>query len=83
MKFMAMKPEVGMGGGYATENCSLKVEVISYDESNSIRRVGLRVTKKLNDNLKCHYDEGDEFFLEGNLEGLVLDWGFNAIKFKY
>jgi len=73
MKFMAMKPEAGMKGGYATENCSLRVEVISYDESNSIRKVGLKVIKKLNDNLKCRYEEGDEFFLDGGLEGLILD----------
>ena len=71
MKFVAIKPVVGMELGYATEKSSLRVEVISYDESNN--RVGLRVLKKLKEDPECPYEEGYEFFLERNLEGLILD----------
>ena len=69
-----MKPEVGMKGGYATIKCSLRIEVISYEESNSEPKIGVRVLKKLKDDPECQYEEGHEFYLEGNeLESLVLD----------
>ena len=69
-----MKPEIGMNGAYSTPRCSLRVEVIYYEEFNFKPKVRVKVLKKLKDDPKCLYEEGHEFSLEGNeLENLILD----------
>ncbi|GIU68620.1 MAG: hypothetical protein KatS3mg001_470 [Candidatus Pacearchaeota archaeon] len=70
-----MIPTPGMTGIYININCSLIVEVVSYEEENQI--VKLKVLKSLLKN--CNYEEGDEFefYLRKNQndleEKLILD----------
>ena len=77
---MAMIPVVGATGGYFSLNCSLMVEIISYEELDTTERIRLKVLKNLNEDSGCKYEEGEEFTyertknrIEGELEGLTLD----------
>ena len=75
-----MKPVAGMTGAYYTTKCSLRVEVVSYEELANKEIMSLKVLKNLNPNSGCNRDEGDVFSYERNknsegngLEGLTLD----------
>ena len=57
-----MKPAVGITGAYITLKCSLRVEVIEYEDLGNIERIKLKVLKNLNKDLGCPYEEGQEFF---------------------
>ena len=76
----AMKPVVGMECAYYNEKCSLKVEIISYEEMTNKELFSLKVLKNLSPNSGCPYKEDQVFPFErdknsaGNgLEGLILD----------
>ncbi len=75
-----MKPMGGMTGGYFNEKCSLKVEVVSYEEADDMEIIRLRVLKNLSKNPGCSYEEGSEFVYsrkkgeeKNGLEGLTLE----------
>lgn len=74
-----MKPVVGMTGFYFNPECSLEIEVISYEELSDIERIGLKIIKNRNGNSDCVYKGCTEFVYsrkkgeEDSLEGLILE----------
>jgi len=71
-----MIPSPGMTGIFVNQECSLRVEVISYDASKRI--VNLKVLKSLTKN--CPYEVGKEFTYQlpemdeaNGLERLILE----------
>jgi hypothetical protein len=76
-----MKPMVGMTGAYYSTKCSLRVEVVSYEELTNKEIIALKVLRNLSPNLGCRRDEGDTFLYERNknsidngVDGLILDF---------
>ena len=74
-----MKPVVGMTGAYFSEKCSLRVEIVSYEELTNKEHIGLRVLKNMNLKTGCSHEEGEVFMYERDKnqtngpEGLSLD----------
>ena len=80
-----MKPEVGDVGNYYSPECSLRVEVLSYEEfeenSCTVKKVRLKNLRNLDPDSKLEYPEGEIITYviktgdNDNLEGLILDSG--------
>lgn len=76
-----MKPMVGMTGAYYSVKCSLKVEIVFYDELTNKELITLKVLRNLSPNSGCSRNEGDTFLYERDknsegrgIEGLILDF---------
>ena len=78
---MAIKPEIGELGNYYSSDCSLRAELVSYEEVDGFHVVAIRILKNLDPDTKQEYRERDIFNFrkriddKEDLEGLILDSG--------
>ena len=70
-----MIPQENMTGAYFTENCSLRIRIISYQPlSDNKGEVKFEVVKNAIKDSKCEYKEGKEYRQKEMDENRVMEW---------
>ena len=56
-----LDPYLGREAFFISRQCALRVKIIGHDDLGKYEKFKLRVLEKMDNRLKCKYEEGQEF----------------------